>query len=51
MPVYGTQAPGAAARTSPLIGNLSLTHPVEKIDPALLGEEISHAVNTTPTMN
>jgi hypothetical protein len=48
-PIYGSQAPGAA-RGGPLIGNLSLTHPVQKLDPQLLGEELSHRIGTTPSM-
>lgn len=54
MPKYGEMAPGAShgasRRASPLIENLSLTHPVERLNPSLLGEELSHAVATTPSM-
>lgn len=47
LPVYGEQAP-SAAKASPTIGTLNLTHPVEKLDLALLGEELSYHISTTP---
>lgn len=49
MPKYGEMGPGAS-QAAPTIGNLSLTHPVERLDPSLLGEELQHAIATTPTM-
>lgn len=50
MPTYGMQGPGSA-QGSPAIGNLSLTHPVEKFDPSLLGEEMQYHIENTPSMS
>jgi len=41
MPSYGVSNPGV-----PTIGELSLTHPVETLDPQLLGEELSYQIGT-----
>ena len=50
MPVYGEQAPGSAQGSTPTIGTINLTHPVEKLDPQLMGEELLHSISTTPSM-
>lgn len=50
MPMYGAQGPGSA-QGSPTIGNLNLTHPVERLDPSLLGEEMQYHVENTPSMS
>src|SRR3984957_5580046 len=49
MPKYGEAAAGPS-RGGPAIGTLNLTHPVEKLDPALLGEQLSYHIGTTPSM-
>jgi hypothetical protein len=47
MPVYGSGQPGAPVGGTH-IGQISLTHPVEKLDPSLFGEELSYHIATTP---
>ncbi len=49
LPKYGVATPGAAVG-GPNIGAIHLTHPVEKIDPQLFGEELSFHIATTPSM-
>lgn len=48
MPKYGEMAPGASRAST--IGTLNMTHPVQPLDPQLLGEQLSHAIATSPTM-
>lgn len=50
MPMYGAQGPGSA-QGSPAIGSLTLTHPVERLDPSLLGEEMQYHIENTPSMS
>lgn len=49
MPIYGEMAPGAS-RAASTIGTLNMTHPVQVLDPQLFGEQLSHAIATSPTM-
>lgn len=49
MPVYGAASP-QSSNSSPTIGNLNLTHPVEKLDPQLLGEQLSFHISQAPSM-
>jgi Transglycosylase SLT domain len=48
MPQYGSASPGSSGGNTM---NISLTHPVEKLDPQLFGEELSHHVSTAPSVS
>lgn len=51
MPEYGLQAPGASVSTSTTnIGPFNMTHPVQRIDPNLFGQQLTHIMETTPSM-
>jgi hypothetical protein len=47
LPVYGSGQVGAPM-SSTHIENINLTHPVEKLHPGLLGEELSYHISVTP---